>query len=35
MAYMILVAVELRHEEQPEQAKLQAALEQQQANCVF
>lgn len=34
IAYMILVAVELPHEEQPEQARLQAALEQQQASCV-
>ena len=33
MAYMILVAVEFRHDEQPEHARLQAALEQQQASC--
>lgn len=32
MAYMIRVAVEFRHDEHPEQARLQAALEQQQAS---
>lgn len=32
MAYIIRVAVELPHDEHPEQAKLQAALEQQQAS---
>lgn len=31
-AYMILVAVEFRHEEHPEPARLQAALEQQHAS---
>lgn len=32
MAYIMRVAVEFRHDEQPEQARLQAALEQQQAS---
>lgn len=32
IAYMIRVAVEFRHDEHPEQARLQAALEQQQAS---